>query len=88
MRSVEIRLLGQKNVVKTSLSDPDMLDEVVALVNARIRETEKRTHSSAAPHQIALLAMMDLAQAYVQAKHATALFKEDVAARVEKLRRP
>lgn len=68
-QSIEIRLAGQKVVLKSSDQDPALVKEVAELVSQRIRAAEKRMPKGAvAPHQVALLALMDLGQEYIMAK--------------------
>ena len=66
-QTIEVKLLGQKFVLKSSECDPDWVREVVDLVSLRLDEAEKRGRGVAA-HQVALLALMDLAEEYVKAK--------------------
>lgn len=86
-RSVEIKLAGQKIVLKTSEADPKLLNEILELVNVRIKNAEKRGKASVAPHQVALLALLDLAEEYVKAKHRTAAFKHEMNSRSDSLMR-
>jgi cell division protein ZapA (FtsZ GTPase activity inhibitor) len=62
----QITLLGQKISLKTA-GNPEHVREVIGLVNARIAVAEKRIKTSA-PHHVAVLALLDLAEEYVQAK--------------------
>lgn len=68
-QSIEVTLLGQKIALKTS-GDPEVVQQVVELVTSRIKDMEKRSRSIV-PHHVALLALLDLAQDYVQAKNKT-----------------
>lgn len=63
----EIKLMGQKIVLKTQ-ADPKLVEEVTALVVARLAASEKRIKSGGAPHLAALLALFDVAEDYVEAK--------------------
>lgn len=65
--SIELSLLGQKILLKSS-EDPTLVGEVVELVSRKIRDAEARA-SNVAPHYIALLALLDLGEQYVRAKH-------------------
>lgn len=76
-QTAEIRLLGQKIVLKTSESDPEILQSVIQLVNSHLQEAESRSHS-APPHQVALLALMELAEEYVKAKKRTLDIKQQL----------
>lgn len=76
--TVEIRILGQRIPLKTSDTDPELIKEVVQLVTERIQEAEERARNASAPHQIALLALLDLAEEYIRAKRRTADFQKKV----------
>lgn len=65
-QSVEINLLGQKIVLKTS-GDPEVIQEVVTLVSTKIKQIEERSKGQV-PHYVALLALLSLGEDYVQAK--------------------
>jgi cell division protein ZapA (FtsZ GTPase activity inhibitor) len=75
-QSVEIELLGQKLTVKTE-SDPRTVKEVVELVQGRLKHAQERTRG-AAPHQLALLALLDLAEDYVSAKYKVAEHRKKI----------
>ena len=66
-QTVEVRLLGQK-IVLTTQDDPALVKEVVQLASSKLKEAEGRAKTGTAAHQITLLALLDLAEAYVQAK--------------------
>lgn len=73
-QTTEVKLLGQKIVLRTSETDPEVIQEVLQLVSKKISEAEGRGRG-AAPHQVALLALLDLAEEYVKAKKRTTEFK-------------
>ena len=66
-QTVEIQLLGQKITLKTAAEDPALVKEVVELVTARLKDSEKKIKAGA-PHYVALAALFDVAAEYVQAK--------------------
>jgi cell division protein ZapA (FtsZ GTPase activity inhibitor) len=70
-QSVEVRLLGQKIALKSSGGDPELAQEVAALVASRLKEAESRSRGSV-PHHVALLALFNLAEEYLAAKQRTA----------------
>ena len=85
-RSEEIHLLGQRMVVKCSNTDPEVASEVIELVSARVLEAEKRVKGkSVAPHQVMLLALLDLAEEYLEAKRRTAQYQGEVESRARGL---
>jgi cell division protein ZapA (FtsZ GTPase activity inhibitor) len=84
--SLEIKLAGQKIVLKATESDPALLREIVDLVTTKIKDAEKRGKGSAS-HQVALLALLDLAADYVQAKRRTTEYKREMNSRSDSLMR-
>ena len=66
----EIKLLGQRIVLKASDKNPEFVQEVLSLVSGRLAEAEERgkANSNSAPHQVTLIALLDLAEEYVKAK--------------------
>jgi len=64
--TIEIRLLGQKIVLKSG-GDPEAIRDVMDLVTSKLNEAETRSRS-VVPHHVALLALLDLAEEYLQAK--------------------
>ncbi|HAR44195.1 MAG TPA: hypothetical protein DCS07_16445 [Bdellovibrionales bacterium] len=83
-QSAEIRLLGQKIALKCSEEDPELVDETVELVSVLLRNSEMRTRSKV-PHQVVLLALLDLAEEYLRAKRRTLVFKRQVTEKSQKL---
>jgi cell division protein ZapA (FtsZ GTPase activity inhibitor) len=68
MQNVEVRLLGQKIVLKAA-GDPDRVKEVAELVTTKLKAAEKRGKGAGTvPHLVALLALFDLAEDLIQAK--------------------
>src|SRR4051812_42291217 len=66
---VEVKLLGQRILLR-SAGEPERVREVLELVKSRINDAERRvkTATAAAPHYVALQALLDLAEEYCQAK--------------------
>ncbi|MCM2323395.1 MAG: cell division protein ZapA [Oligoflexia bacterium] len=84
--AVEIRLLGQRIALRATDPDPARIDEVVKLVTAKIHKAEKRAPKGlTSPHQVALLALLELAEEYIEAKRKTAAFKGEVEERSSRL---
>ena len=82
--AVEIKLAGQKIVLKASEADPVLLREILELVSTKIKNAEKRGKGSAS-HQVALVALLDLAEEYIKAKHRTAEYKREMNSRTDSL---
>lgn len=68
--TTEVKLLGQKIILKSTEADPEVIRDVVQLVTMKLDAAENRS-KGAVPHQIALLALLDLAEEYVKAKRKT-----------------
>lgn len=68
--AVEARLLGQKLVLKTTEADAALVQEVLDLAKGKLDEASVRSKGAAA-HQVALLALLDLAEEYLKAKRRT-----------------
>lgn len=81
----EIRLCGQKIVVKNSESDPELNQEIISIVAARIEAAEARFKSTKTPHQVVLLALLDLAEEYARAKRRVRDFQSDIETRSERI---
>ena len=77
MASVELSFFGQKTVLKSSNVDPELVQRTLGLVTQRIEQAQTRA-KGAAPHQVTLLALMDLAAEYLMAKDRTEEFKKDI----------
>jgi hypothetical protein len=74
---IEIQLLGQKISLRASETDPELLNEIVSLVRTKLKGAEKRTRGGV-PHQVLLIALMELAEEYVKAKYRTLSLKREI----------
>jgi cell division protein ZapA (FtsZ GTPase activity inhibitor) len=83
-QTTEVKLLGQKIILKSSESDPELVKQVVQLVTMKLSEAEARCRGSA-PHQVALVALLDLAEEYLKAKKRTLEYKRQLDDKTEKL---
>lgn len=83
---VEIKLAGHKIRFKSGDADPEFVNQVVELVSSKIDEAEGRS-KKAAPHYVTLLALMDLAAEYLQAKKKTTEYKKQITEKTQKLAR-
>jgi cell division protein ZapA (FtsZ GTPase activity inhibitor) len=84
--NTELNVFGQKIVLKHKLGDPKLVQQVIALVTSKIEEAQSRT-KAAPPHQVTLLALMDLAAEYIQAKERTEEFRQQVDAKSIEIQR-
>lgn len=87
-RSIEFDFLGEKISLKVPApsegSSSDILNEVIALAQYKIKDAQKRARG-AASHKIVLLALLDLAEDYVQSKTKTTEFKREVSQKSQTL---
>jgi cell division protein ZapA (FtsZ GTPase activity inhibitor) len=81
---VEITLLGQRLVLKSSQINADVFKEIVQLATHKLDQAQARTKGAPA-HQVALLALLDLAEEYVSAKKKTQDYKTEMAERSNQL---
>lgn len=81
MNRSEITLKGQKIPLKSSNSSEE---DVIRLAQTLITNAEKRM-KHAAPHQIAIIALLELADEYLKAKHGTQAWKQKIHRATEKL---
>jgi hypothetical protein len=85
-KTIHLDLFGQKLVLKARLedgeagakTDPALVRQAADLVTAKVLEAQKRA-AGAAPHQVALIALMDLAVEYLSAKERTEEYMKQVA---------
>lgn len=75
---IELSLFGQKIVLKHREQDPKLVAQAVSLVEQKIKEAQTRTPKGSAPHHVAVVALLDLAAEYLQAKSRTEDFKREV----------
>jgi hypothetical protein len=75
--AAEILLKGQKVVLKHNMTDPHEAERIITLAANKIREAESRA-PQAASHQIALLALIELASEYLMAKDRTAAYQQKI----------
>ncbi len=73
-RSFELDLLGQKIVLKANANSAGdaskdvATQDVIDLVNIRIKEATRRLGKTASPSHVAILALVDMAEEYSRAK--------------------
>lgn len=68
--SFEVVLLGQRIVLKSSEKDSEIVRHAIELVSMKLKEVESRT-KDIAQYQIALLALLDIAEEYSKLKKQT-----------------
>lgn len=77
MNTIEVQLLGQRIALKSS-SDPAVIQEVINLVSSKLNEVEGRMKKNSASHTVALLALLDIAEEYVQSKRRVVEYRDSV----------
>lgn len=82
-QQIELNFMGQKMVLKSG-SDSELIQEAVDLATLKLKDAEKRSPGAAA-HQVALLALMDLAEEYVRAKRRASEQKKKIEKRTSEL---
>jgi cell division protein ZapA (FtsZ GTPase activity inhibitor) len=83
--ALEVSIQGQRIPLRARDDDPSRVQEVIELVSQRLRDAEKRSRASTAPHQVALLALLDLAEEHLQMKKKTELFKRAMSEKSDRL---
>ncbi|MBL7714747.1 MAG: cell division protein ZapA [Bdellovibrionales bacterium] len=81
--SMELKILGQPIQLKTSGSAP-FAREVLEVVSQRIQKAESRTKSKLAEH-VVLLALLDLAEEHVRAKHQITDYQKKMESKAQEL---
>ncbi len=74
----EIRILGQKISLKSTEKDQEVIRQIIDLVSLKLQIAEGRAGKNPTPHQVTLLALLDLAEDYVKAKKRTSDFKKKI----------
>ncbi len=82
---IEVRLLGQRISLRTH-GEPEIVNEVVALVSQLLENAEKRS-SAPVSHHVALLALLDLAEEYVRAKKRASVQQQKMDEKSSELRK-
>lgn len=77
MSAIEVQIQGHKVALRSSSSDPELVKEVLSLVSEKLRTAESRARGAAA-HQVVLLALLDVAESYVQMKRSALNWKEEI----------
>ena len=74
-QTAELLILGQRVTIRSSDIDPEIFEEVLRLASTKIVEAERRSQI-AVPYQIAMVALLDLAEEYVKSKKRVLELKE------------
>jgi hypothetical protein len=73
---IELDFLGQRIALKSE-SDPQIIREAVEIAQLKIQDAARRGRT-APPHQVALLALLDLAEEYARAKKRAGDHRDDL----------
>ena len=82
-QKVELKFMGQTMFLKPE-GDPEIMDQALETVRRRLADAEKRA-SGVSSHQVAILALLDLAEEYVRAKKRIDQFQEKIREKSGKL---
>ena len=85
---IEIRLLGTRIPLRATEGEPHRIQEVIDLVTRKITEAEARAPKGSPavqPQHVALLALLDLAEEYLNAKYSVEKHHYEVEARTQEL---
>jgi hypothetical protein len=86
--AVEFDLLGEKLMV-TASEDPEIVHEVAELVRLRLSEAKRRLSQktpSPARQNVALLALLDLAEEYVKSKRRSLVQRSKISSKLAEIR--
>ena len=78
-----VEILGTRYALKSD-GDPKIIERALELAEIKIGDAERRLRAGA-PHQVALLALLDLAEEYVRAKDRATEHRDELIRRSEKL---
>lgn len=81
--TVQLSFMGQKVVLKSE-GDPELIQEAVDLATLRLADAETRI-KGVAPHHVALLALLDIAEEYVRSKRRSVEHKRKLEKRTTEL---
>jgi hypothetical protein len=84
---IELALFGQKIVLKHRAQDPELAAAAAGLVTQKVKDAQSRVGKGSAPHHIAVIALLDLAAEYLQAKSRTEELLRDFDAKSGELKR-
>lgn len=86
MRTVNIELLGQKIIFKSD-ADPEHLSRVIEFAETRLDEALAQAQGKGvqAPHWIALLALLEVSDDYLQAKERFSELQGKTRSQVERI---
>jgi cell division protein ZapA (FtsZ GTPase activity inhibitor) len=82
---LEVSIQGQRIPLRAGTEDPEKVKDVIELVSRKLREAEKRSKTSTAPHQVALLALLDLAEEHLLMKEKTESFRRAMSEKSDRL---
>ena len=85
MNTTDIHWMGQKVVLRTTGEDPVIAKEVLDLCAEVLATAEGRAKKNQAPHQVALLALLDLSERHVRARRAVGAYQEKIGTRSKEL---
>jgi hypothetical protein len=82
-QTFNVEILGNRYSLRSD-TDPEIVRRALELAEIKIKDAERRVRSGS-PNQVALLALLDLAEDYVRAKDRATEHRDDLIRRSEKL---
>ena len=82
-RVIEVDFFGEKISLKTQ-GDPEVVEEAIDLAMIKMANAKQRTKHGA-PHRLAILALLDLAEEYVKAKERVSALKHEMGEKSEQI---
>lgn len=86
MSTIELALFGQKIHLKHGFDDPLFAEEVARLVTRKVKEAQARGPKAAAPHHVALIALLEIAAEYLQARSRVEDYQRELEGKVAELK--
>lgn len=83
VRSVQVKLLGEKITLKTMSNDIEVADQALKLVATLLEAAEKKAAGRLPQNQVLLLALLELAADHVKAKKRSDQFFSELDQKLE-----
>lgn len=80
-QNIQIKFMGQRLAVK-SQDDPELVKQVVDLVTLKLNSAESRARG-VGPAQVAILAMLELAEDYLKAKQRVEEYQTEIQSKLD-----
>ncbi len=84
MEKLEIHWFGQTLSLRSTETDPKVLEEILMLAKSKLDEVKSRT-CRASPQTGTLIAFLELAEQYVQAKQKVIQYQKEISKKVDEI---